>query len=110
MPLPGLNHTLVVERPTGGADDERGMPTQTWATAATIPGLVQQRSAQELSQLSQGGPVASVHKAYLPYGADVREADRIVQGGRTFEVTGIDHDVGGAQHHALADLNLVETS
>lgn len=105
--MPALIHTLVVERATSGTADERGVPSQTWATAATIPGLIQQKRADELAQLSQAGPVTSLHKAYLPYGADVHESDRIRQGGRLFQVTGIDPDVGGAQHHAVADLQLV---
>jgi SPP1 family predicted phage head-tail adaptor len=105
---PALIHSLVIERATNGTEDDRGMPTQAWATAATIPGLVQQKHAEELAQLSQGGPVTSLHKAYLPYGADVHEADRIRQGGRLFQVTGIDPDVGGARHHAVADLQLVD--
>lgn len=105
-----LIHTLVIERATAGAENDYGVPAQTWATSSTVKGLVQQRSSLELAQLSQAGPVASKHRAWMPLGVDLRDGDRIVQGGRTFQVTGTDPDVAGAGHHATADLHLVENA
>ena len=108
--MPRLWQSVVIERATSGAVDDYGQPSRTFATLATVPGLVQQKSADELVQANQAGPVASEHKVYLYLGVDIAEADRIVQGGRTFEVTGVDPDVGGAQHHVVAELQLVEAS
>lgn len=103
-----LVHTLVIERATAGALDDRGVGAQTWATASTVKGLVQQKSSLEIAQLSQAGQVVSKHKAWMPLGVDLRDGDRIVQGGRTFQVSGTDPDVAGAGHHSTADLQLVE--
>lgn len=103
-----LRHHLVIERAINGTEDERGMPAQTWSTLSEVRGLVQPKSARELAQLSQGGPVASDHTGYL-LPTDVKESDRIrfePDDGRRFEITGV-RDAAGIGHHLELDLNLV---
>ncbi len=104
--MPRLLHTLVIERPAGGARDEYGNPTQTWATLATVKGLVQPKSARDIAQLSQGGPVVSDLTAYL-YPTDLKESDRIVSDGLTYQVDGV-RNAGGVDHHLEVDCHLVE--
>jgi SPP1 family predicted phage head-tail adaptor len=104
-----LRHALVIERAIAGAEDERGMPAQTWATLATVRGLVQPRNAQELAQLSQAGPVVSDHVIYL-LPTDLREADRIrfdPDDGRRYQVDGV-RDAAGMGRHLEADAHMVE--
>ena len=103
-----LPHTVVIERATPGTVDDRGVPAQVWATLATIPGWVQPKSARELAQLSQGGPVTSTITIYL-YPTDVTEADRITYAGGTYQIDGI-RDAAGMNHHLELDCHLVETS
>lgn len=101
-----LHHTLVIERPTAGARDDYGNPSQTWATLATVKGLVQPKNVRDLAPLSQGGPVVSDMNIYL-YPTDLAEADRIVSDGLTYQVDGV-HDEGGADHHFRVDAHLVQ--
>ena len=104
-----LRHRLVIERVTNGAVDDRNMPAQTWATLAEVPGLVQPKSAKELAQLSQGGPVSSDHTIFL-MPTDLRESDRIrfdPDDGRRYEVVGV-RDAAGWGHHLEVDATMVE--
>ena len=100
-------HTVTVQRATDGANDDRGVAVQTWADLADVPAFVQPKSTRELMQLSQSGPVTSMHAAYLPPSTDVTEADRLVLGSDTYQITGI-RDEAGLQHHLKVDLRLVE--
>jgi SPP1 family predicted phage head-tail adaptor len=104
-----LRHTLVIERATAGTEDERGMPAQTWTALATVRGSVQPRSAREMAQLSQGGPVASDLTIYL-LPTDVKAADRIrfdPDDGLRFQVDGV-RDAAGAGRHLELDAHVVE--
>jgi hypothetical protein len=105
-----LPHRILIERATAGAEDERGMPGQTWATLADgIPAFVQPLQSEELAQLSQGGPVASDHAIYL-LPTDLRESDRIrfdPSDGRVFQVDGI-RDEAGLGHHLKVMAHMVE--
>lgn len=101
-------HTLVIQRVTGGAVDDRGVPAQTWATLASVSGRVEPKDVREMAQLSQGGPVASTHTIYmLP--RDITEADRITYGGGTYQLDGI-HDPDGLGIIYAIDAHLVEVS
>ena len=99
-------HTIVIERSTDGADDDRGVPDQTWATLATVSAWVQPKTSRELMQLSQGGPVTSTHSAYL-WPTDITAADRFTYDGGTYQVEGI-RDEAGMAHHLKLDCRLVE--
>lgn len=97
--MPSLNHTLTIERATGGSDDAYGMPTQTWAVVATVSGSIQPLRSEELLQLSQGGPVSSSHKIFVLYPVDLQASDRIISDGKTYQIDGEPADEGGAHHH-----------
>ena len=101
-----LIHTITIERASDGAADDRGVPAQTWAPSSTAQAWVQPKSARELMQLSQGGPVASTHSIYVDPNADVTEADRIVFDGSTYQIDGI-RDEAGYGHHFKVDAHLV---
>lgn len=92
-----LNHAVVIERSTDGDRDERGVPAQTWATLTTVHASVQPLTARDLEQLTQGGPVAATHKAYL-LPTDITQADRLREGSRVLEIDEV-LDEAGAGHH-----------
>lgn len=79
--------------------DERGQPITTSATIVPAwPCRIEPRSAREVAQLSQAGPVVADH---IVYGqpTDLRTGDRLVAtDDRVFEVMVID-DAGGHGHH-----------
>lgn len=81
-------HTLVIQRASAGAEDDRGVPAQTWPTLATVAGRVAVKDVEEVAELSQSGPVASTHTIFmLP--RDITAADRISYGGGIYQVDGI---------------------
>jgi SPP1 family predicted phage head-tail adaptor len=105
-----MRHSLVIERATDGAVDDYNMPAQTWATLETVRGLVMPKTAEEVAQLSQGGPVASDHTIFL-YPTDVQEADRIrfdPDDGRTYQIDAV-RDAAGQGHHLELDAHVVTT-
>lgn len=103
-----LRHRLVIERATDGALDDYGQPARTYATLATVRGLVQPKTTREMELVNQAGPVASTHTIYL-LPTDVRAADRIrldPDDGRRFELDGV-RDAAGQAHHLECDAQLV---
>ena len=66
---------------------------------------IAQAEAEEMNQPSDGtNAVAATHKAWLPYGTDITERDRLTQGATTYEVLKANADVAGAGHHVQALL------
>lgn len=104
-----LVHTLAIERPTPGAVDEYNQPTMTWATLATVPGLVQPKAAREIAQLNEAGAVMSTHTAFLRP-TDITAADRITIAtgsmAGTYQIDGI-RDAAGIGHHLEIDCRQV---
>jgi head-tail adaptor len=103
-----LVHRLIIERSTAGAVDDYNQPTQAWATMATVPGLVQPKTAQEVPQLDQAGAVVSTHTIFVRP-TDVLASDRIrfeIDDGRRFEIDGI-RDAAGLGHHLEIDARVV---
>lgn len=103
-----LVHELVVERTSSSADDEYGQATSTYATLAEVRGLIQPKSARELAELSQAGPVIATHTVYLRP-TDVRAADRIrfePDDGQRYELTSV-RDAAGMGHHLECDARTV---
>jgi head-tail adaptor len=109
-----LFQTLVIERagpvmaPAGllalltPVFDDYNQPEQTWATLATVPGLIQPKSVKEMALVSQEGAVIANHTIYLEV-IDVTPADRVKlspDDGRIFEVTGVRNLMG---HHLELD-------
>lgn len=101
-----LPHTVTIERASAGALDDRGVAAQTWATLATARAFVQPKSAREMEQLSQGGPVLSTHNVYLAAGTTVLASDRVSFLGLTYQLDGI-VDPAGLGHHLKADAHVV---
>jgi hypothetical protein len=104
-----LPSTVVIERVTNGAEDDYGMPAQTWAAYGDpVAASVQPIDVTELPQLSQGGPVASDHVIFmLPPGP--HEGDRIrfePDDGRMYQVDGV-RDAAGVGHHLEVDAHMV---
>jgi hypothetical protein len=104
-----LVHTFVIERPTDGAVDDYNQPTTTYAELASVPGLMQPKSALEIAQLNETGAVRATHSAFLRP-TDVTEADRIrVASGPmagTYQIDGI-RDAAGLGHHLEIDAHTV---
>lgn len=92
-------HRLELQRSTPGAVDDYNHPTLTWATIATVDGLVQPKNVDELNQANQGGPVTSDHSIFLPANTDIAEADRLVWNGETYEIDGIERRQYGQLRH-----------
>jgi SPP1 family predicted phage head-tail adaptor len=103
-------HRLVIERATAGADNDHGLPAQTWSTLSTVWGWVQPKRAEEMAQPTQAGPVSSDHSIYL-WPTDVREADRVrfaTDDGRRYQVDAV-WDEAGIEHHLKLDAHMVTT-
>jgi len=114
-----LRHTVTIERPYSVPDggepalDEYGQPIHVPVELGSVMGLVQPRSAlsrstRELPSVSEAGTVISDHVVYLPIGTDIAESDRIVHGGRTYEVQLV-RDAAGHGHHLEVDVRLVRS-
>ena len=85
--LPG---TAVISRATVAADGMGGQ-TQTWAPVATVASRLSPSGGTRQTEGLTGGrsTADSDWIITLPQGTDVRQADRIVTDGRTFEVENI---------------------
>ena len=101
-------HSLVIERASSGAVDDRGVPAQTWSTLATVAGRVEPKTVEEMTQHSQDGPVTSTHTIYM-VPRDITEADRITYAGGTYQLDGI-VDADGLGIVYAIDAHLVETT
>lgn len=97
-----LVHSFMIERPSPGAVDEYNQPTTTYATLATVPGLMQPTTAAEVAQLNQAGATLSRFKGYLRP-TDLQQSDRVriatdpMAG--TYELDGDPQDEAGLGHH-----------
>lgn len=102
-----LVHELVVRRQSAtGALDEWGQPVSTVVTVATVPGLVQPRSAEEVALASQAGAVIGQHRAFLRPLDGLGTDCWIEYGGERYDVLSI-ADAGGRGHHVEIDLQRV---
>ena len=81
-----MSDTATIRRNTP-ASDGMGGATDSWATVATVQCRLMTRLSQP-SDRAGGGRVETQtdYVIRLPVGTDVRNADRIVVGSRTFEV------------------------
>ena len=102
MPRLKLPHRAEVRRMTEGPKGLLGAPKQVWATvpgAEAVPCLVQQVESREYR--TEAGEVIIVNHLVFagpdpPWGM----GDRLVQGGRTIAVDGLDPDVASRGHHS----------
>jgi len=100
-----LIHSLVVRRnvPTGAVDDY-GQPVTAETTVATVAGLVQPRSAREVTLASQAGAAIGTHVGYLRPLAGLTTHDWIEHDGQRYDVVSV-ADAAGLNHHL--ELGLV---
>lgn len=106
-----LIHTLTIERPFGVDDDsnlqvdldEWRQPVREYDTDyATVQGLIQPKTAQEIALVSQAGTDVGSHTIYTLRG-DITTRDRIRDAaGAVYEIVGIrDHNFGALAHFAI---------
>jgi head-tail adaptor len=99
-----LNKTCEVQRPsvTQGAIGV----SRVWSSHLTgVACALQQKSARELGQVSDGvSSLVAEHRLWFPLGTDIVKTDRVIVGGVTYEVVGVNSDVAGVGHHGSADL------
>lgn len=102
-----LVHELVIRRqaPSGGVDGW-GQPVSAAVTVATVPGLVQQRSADEVALVSQAGAVIGQHRAFLRPLEGLGTDCWVEVAGERYDVLAI-ADAGGRGHHLELDLRRV---
>lgn len=100
-------HTIDVQRATSGAGDDYNQPGMTWATIATVKGLVEPKSSIEVAQLNQAGATVTDHSIFLPSTTDVREADRLLYQGETYQIEGLERRAYGRLRHLKANARKV---
>lgn len=94
--IAGMRATLVaslpevasIERPTR-VPDGAGGETLTYGNVATCPARVSPAGAEEEREFAGRLAGRSLWRLTLPAETDVRLADRVAVGGRTFEVLGV---------------------
>lgn len=100
-------HTVTVKRMTAtGATDDYGQPVTTEETVATVPGLVQPRSAREVALASQAGAVIGSHVLYIDPLAALGSDCWVEVAGERFDVVSV-ADAGGVGHHYEVSLRSV---
>lgn len=83
-------------------------PSAAWGDTATysdVPCRVQAMMIKE--QDKETGAIISDHKGFFLYGVDLLEKDRLVVGGVTYDVQGVDANRAAAGHHVEASLKAV---
>jgi len=92
-----LRDSVTIQRATEGARNDYGIPTQTFATLATVDGWLQPQSRRLRDEASSGGAVAEGAICFmLP--TDVTEADRLVVDGETYDIDSV-INAAGKDHH-----------
>lgn len=108
MTLIPTNTTVTVRTRTDGAADAVGNPNPEWADAVTTSAFLEQTTEVEVTE---GADVAVSDWLLCISGSPpIGHRDRVVEGGRTFEVVG-SPDVkkwpGGIPSHVEARLRLL---
>lgn len=102
-----LLHSLVIRRNAAtGATDDYGQPVMAPVTVATVPGLIQPRSAREVALASQAGAAIGSHVGYLRPLAGLTTRDWIEMGGLRFDIVSVS-DAAGLGHHIELGLATV---
>ena len=109
-----LRHRVTVERRVAILDGgglptytELGQPaTELRVVHTSVKCRIEPKSAKEVAQLSQAGPVVASHTIYALPG-DWTNADRLIDtDGRSFEVLNVP-DAGGTGHHVEMDVRRI---
>ncbi|HEY5275075.1 MAG TPA: head-tail adaptor protein [Coriobacteriia bacterium] len=100
-----LIHQLVVMRMAAtGSTDDYGQPIMAATTVATVPGLIQPRSAREVALASQAGAAIGTHVGYMRPLAGLTTRDWIEHDGQRYDIVSVP-DAAGLGHHL--ELGLV---
>lgn len=101
--------TQTVTRLRPGTKTERGTPVPDWSNpdALDIAECSVQPAATSLSQDGRILGVSDGLTVYAPYGADIKEGDRIVFEGETYTINGQPLSWPGAARMQHMQLNLV---
>ncbi len=83
-----LPETVVVQRATAAADGAGGRAVS-WSPAGTYPGRLAPAGGEDEREFAGRVAGRSLWRITVPAEADVRLADRVSVGGRTFEVVGV---------------------
>lgn len=86
-----LPDSCAIQRPTDASDGALGQ-TRTYGTVATLACRLAPRNFDRQDEQAIADRETAIRAQLITFsaGADVRERDRIVAGGRTFEVQSID--------------------
>ncbi len=100
-------HTLVVKRNTPtGASDAYGQALTVPVIVATVPGLIQPRSAREVASTVSGGASIGSHVAYLDPLPALSTDCWIEESGNRYDVVSI-QNAGGVSHHYEVGLERI---
>lgn len=110
-----LVHPLAIVSPVYQVtDDDYGQPSADTPEVALVQGMVQPKTAREISLTSQAGAELSDHTIFLlpraiAAGAWIADADGsgVLAGGRRFDVTGVRSIEFGSVPHLEVDARLV---
>lgn len=79
--------TLTISRPSE-ATNGYGEAVKTWATVATVAGRIDPMSDREKERVvADAEKGLSYHRITVAYDADLRDGDRVIGGGITYEIT-----------------------
>jgi SPP1 family predicted phage head-tail adaptor len=105
-----LNNTCSTTRPTTGKNSFGGNGRTFAANLTGVRCRKQQKSDKELNSISDGGRgEVATHKLWVDYGTDIEAKDRATVDGVTFEVIGVDADMGSRGLYMSLDLLEVRT-
>ena len=87
------NAAIVIQRMTETSDGRGGF-TEAWAAVGTVTGRVYPVNSRAYAEFEGGSQLVSETRWYLtaPVGTDITAKDRILTGGRTFEVSEVNND------------------
>jgi hypothetical protein len=101
-------HTLVVKRDVAtAAFDALGNPVTAEFTVATVKGLIQPRTAKEVAQLSQAGPVVSDYICYMALLTGLETDCWIEYGSDRYDILSMP-DAAGLGHHLELAVRMVK--
>lgn len=101
-----FNTTATISRCTKGTEDGYGAPALTWATVATVNCRIESGSSQELYGVVTD--TTGVYRIFLPFDTELLEKDRIVSGGKTYDVRSVSPNPGGMSSHQEALLEIAK--
>lgn len=102
-----LIHDLVIKRMAAtGAYTERQQPVTAEAAVASVRGLIQPKTADEMALASQAGVPVGDHVGFLRPLAGLGQECWIERGTTRYDIVGI-RDAAGRGHHLELDLRRV---